>query len=266
MKKGFLIRLIILSSIVYLIPGLFLAFNQRSFIYYPDDQDFSGCQGFPGYDIAEYNGTRFYHLIASDEQVIIYYHGNAGSACDRSITRHVFEETNRSVIYAEYAGYSGDPKQPTQERIMQDVRNLHRFADLSYTSVIIYGQSLGSGAASYHASLGGVDQLILVSPFSSLADVAQSIYPIYPARLMLRDTYESAAWLIGYNGTVSIIHGEQDSIIRPRFSRALYDSIQAKGKEYILIPDRGHNDLWSSQAFRDALARSLTIEGQGDRP
>jgi hypothetical protein len=253
------VALTIISIIlfVYILLGAVLFFSQRSMIYFPSTQDFDSCSGFSEYEKVRYNGTRMYVKNQSPD-VIIYYHGNAGSACDRSITSSVFEETGSSVIYVEYAGYSNDPQPPSRERILNDVRNVQAFtAEKGYDRVTVYGQSIGSGPASYHASLGNVDTVILVTPFARLSDVAQSQFPMYPVGLLLQEDYDNVSWLSEYDGDVIILHGDQDEVIADRFSRDLYEELQTGKKEYLRIEGVGHNDMWSSASFRNTLSDLL---------
>jgi len=52
---------------------------------------------------------------------------------------------------------------------------------------------VGSSVATFVASKRGVDKLVLVTPFDSIQNIAQSSYPIYPMSLMLKDKHDSAA-------------------------------------------------------------------------
>lgn len=245
-----LIRLII----IYLLFGLFLFFSQKSMLYYPDNQDFEDCNRFNDYQKINFNGTRFYYKQDSLDNVIIYYHGNAGSACDRGYFKSFFEQSNSSIIFVEYAGYSNDNTKPSKKLILQDVDNINNFVkENSFKNVIIYGQSIGSGAASYHSSIGDVDSLILVGSFSSLDDIVQSRYIIYPASVLLREKYDNIKWLQNFKGNVIILHGDSDQLIPHRFSQKLFNEITTEKKEYVLIDGKGHNDIWNSPIFREKL-------------
>jgi hypothetical protein len=231
---------------------------QRSYIYHPSSQDFISCEGFSEYEAREYDGTRFYEKSGNREGVIIYYHGNAGSACDRSSVKDVFEKTGQTVIFVEYTGYSNDEEKPSRDALLQDVKNMHKYLQKkTFEEVIVYGQSIGGSIASYHASLGGVDMLILVAPFSRLSDVVQVMYPLYPISVLLREEYDTVKWLEGYTGEVVIFHGDDDRVVPPKFSRILYQRIPSDQKEYITFPESGHNTLWYSNDFVNALSSAL---------
>ncbi len=259
--KKVILNVLIILAVAYILFGLFLFFNQNSMLYYPDSQDFNQCSGFNDYEKINFNGTRFYFKQGTENKVIVYYHGNAGSACDRSYFKSIFEQSNASLIFVEYAGYSNDTIKPSKKLILKDVENIHNYlAKENYTNVTIYGQSIGSGAASYHAYLGNINGLILVTPFSNLVDVAQSKYIIYPAFIILKENYANTKWLANYKGSLLIIHGDSDSIIPNKFSKDLFKGVSTKHKNYILIKGRGHNDIWFSSLFQKTIANYINRE------
>lgn len=228
-------------------------------LYYPDNQDFNQCDGFKDYEKLEFNGTRSYFLQGSQkDKLIVYYHGNAGSACSRSRFKSIFEKSNASLLFVEYAGYSNADIKPSKKLILQDVDNIHAYIRThGYRKVTVYGQSIGSGAASYHASLGDVDDLILVTPFSSLVDLVQSSYIIYPASILLREKYDNLKWLQNYHGSLLIVHGDKDRVIPHKFSQELFDKVSIESKEYVLIEGVGHNDIWNSSVFQKTIFNHL---------
>ncbi len=240
--------------VVYCLFGLLLFFSQKSMIYYPNNQDFKNCEGFSEYEKVNFQGTRFYYKERSLNSVLVYYHGNAGSACDRSILKPYFEETGVSIIFVEYAGYSNDNKKPSKDLLLQDARNMNKYLeDKGFEKIIIYGESIGSGVGSYHASIGKVDSLIFVGSFSSLEDVARSKLPIFPMSVLFKENYDNVKWLQEFKGKIIILHGENDEVIPLKFSQRLFEKISTEKKEHIIIEGRGHNDIWGSSYFRDKI-------------
>ncbi|MFH0891934.1 MAG: alpha/beta hydrolase [Candidatus Falkowbacteria bacterium] len=256
--KKTILNIFIVFATVYALFGLFLFFYQKSMIYYPDSQDFDSCQGFNAYEKLNIDGTRFYFKQSTQDKIIIYYHGNAGSACDRSRYKTIFERSDASVIFAEYTGYSNDNVKPSRKQILKDVENIHEYVtEKKYGNIIVYGQSIGSGPASYHAHLGDVDGLILVAPFSNLDDLVQSKYIIYPASILLREKYDNIKWLRDYDGSLLIVRGDKDLVIPNKFSKELFEKASANNKEYVLIESKGHNDIWSSSLFQETISNYI---------
>jgi uncharacterized protein len=256
--KNIFLDTLLLVFIIYFFLGLFLYFTQKSMIYFPSNQNFNECSEFSGYEKINHNNTRFYYKEDSKENVLIFYHGNAGSACDRSYIKGLFEKYNLSIIFVEYAGFSNDNRKPSEKLIFEDVKNVKQFIEeKKFSNVILYGESIGSGPLSYHAYLGDVNSVILVAPFSRLADVGKSSYPIFPVSLMLKDKYDNIKHLSNFKGNVFILHGDNDKIISDKLSKKLFNFLKTENKEYFSIKNNGHNDIFDSKEFKNKLEEIL---------
>lgn len=263
MKKsnfsGFLKKLLcspitIAIIMIYIIFGAILFFKQTDFIYFPDKQDFDSCKPFADTKKINFNGTRMYFRQGSDK-LIVFYHGNAGSACSRATLKSEFDRLGISYLFVEYAGYSNDTIKPEMKLILNDVSNANNLINSkNYTELIIMGESIGTGPASFHSNLAFADKVILIAPFSSLKDYAKMRFFMYPVSMMLKENYDNELWLKGYNGRLLILHGDSDSTISPHFSEKLFGSVPASDKSYILIPGAGHNDIYQHNATLSHLA------------
>lgn len=176
--------------------------------------------------------------------VVILYHGNAGSACDRGLYARIFTQAGYGYVLVEYAGYSNDDKKPSHELIKQDVRNTIAYLeenDIQPTAFV--GESIGTGVASYHASLAPPDKLLLISPFTDLADLANDHFWFYPTSLLVNNAFDNPANLNDYHGKVTIIHGTADRTVRYKFGKELFDSLSTE-KHFVSITGASHNDLF----------------------
>lgn len=244
--------------ISYILFGVILFFAQKSFIYYPDNQNMTSCSNFKDYSYETKNNTRFLFKENSSASLIVFYHGNFGSVCDRSYVKGVLEKTNHSILFVEYTGYSNDSKNPSKDAILQNVQDTISFIkQKNYSKTILVGESLGSGAASYHASLVKVDNLLLITPFSSITDVAKKTYSSYPVSILVHQNFDNIKYLEKYQNNVSIFHGSNDKVIPLSLSQKLFDSIQSKSKEFYLYENYGHNNLWSSNKFEDDFLKNI---------
>ncbi len=216
---------------VYVLFGAFLFFAQNSLIYYPDNTPHEDCAAFPQQE--RYNTTRM-HVLPGDDRALIVYHGNAGRACHRI---YLSPFTQRTLIIVEYDGFAGQGR-PSSTAHHQNVRDAHAWAQTQgFTDIAVLGESLGSGLAAYHAHLGGVSKVALLSPYRHLHEVAQHHYRVFPARVLLRQRYATLPYLEAFEGEILILHGRRDQIIPARLSEGL------PGRR--LVVDAGHNDLLS---------------------
>ena len=250
------IEILIISLLSYIGFGFYLYLFQNKILYYPDKQDFELCQSLKDSQKINFKGTRFYYKNNSDK-VIVFYHGNAGSACDRSFLGDEFQYLGYSYIIVEYAGYSNDSRKPGKDLLMQDVRNINDFLKtINYSDLVLMGNSIGSYLASYHSSIADYNKLVLISSFDNILDIARDKFPFYPMSLMLKENYNNGELLAGADN-VLFIHGGKDTIIPIKYSKDLYKKIKTKNKNFVEIKAAGHNDLYSNvetfEALRDFL-------------
>lgn len=242
---------------VYLLIGLILFVFQKRFIYFPSEQDFFDCPGFANYQTKQLKQTRFYYLPQSDK-ALVYFHGNAGSACDRSVIADMLEPLGYSLIFVEYAGYSNDSVSPNRDRLLANAADIAEFLgenQYQYTTAI--GSSLGSAVAGYLTTLTKVDKLVLIAPFPSTTTVAQANYPIYPTGLLLTEKFNTQDYLQTYSGETLILHAAEDKVIPPHFSQELLESIPQATVQRALIPDTTHNTIFNSNHFYNKLSQFL---------
>ena len=242
---------------VYIFFGMFLYFFQSSFIYFPSNQDFYDCDGFLGFDRLNYNNTNFYFLNSSSDNVLVYYHGNAGSLCDRSSISDFFIGLNYSLLFVEYSGYGADGLFASKDLILSNVLDVGKFIEENnFSDAIVVGSSIGSGPASFHSFSFDANKVVLLNPFDSLENVAKERFFFYPVGIILREDYDNVFWLEGFNGSVHIFHSERDEVMDPKYSKALFNSLNKTNNTYTLIEGAGHNDLW---AFEDFIYKLRSI-------
>lgn len=242
-------KILLIGLLFYLGFGAFIFIAHRSMIYFPNHArgNFRDCPAFDQSDQIVANGTRAYYKHTHD-RIIVVYHGNAGSACDRSFLKSVFSDHGYSYLFVEYAGYGGDEKTPSRELLFQDTENIVSFLKgKNYSQTLLFAESIGSGVASYHATLMSIDRLLFIAPFDSLVSVAQTRFPVYPMFLLEKfsnENYDNLATLRDFTGDLRIIHGTKDGVIPFEHGKALFENINTSSKEFILIEGAGHNDIY----------------------
>lgn len=244
---------------VYFGFGLVLTVFQKSFIYAPSDQDFEVCPHFTESEKIDLNGTRVYYEKKDAQHVVILYHGNGGSACDRAYWKDFVEPTNSSLMIVEYAGYSNDDRSPSMELILKDAERVHAFVtDQGFTHVVVAGESLGTSLATYHSTLGKVDTLLLVSPFYSLNSIAQEMYPMYPISLLSTETFDTSRWMRETQARkVRVIHGTEDEMHPIAETKKLFSEIKVADKKFVEVPSAHHNDIYDFDETVRSIRASL---------
>ncbi|HRQ61907.1 MAG TPA: alpha/beta hydrolase [Alphaproteobacteria bacterium] len=194
----------------------------------------------------------------SDGPVMVYFHGNGQ---DYPYWTGKIMQYRRAmglgVLLAEYRGYGGNPGHPTEAGLMADARAyigwLQREQGVPPSRMIFNGESLGTGIAVRMAAEFAPRAVILESPYSSTAAIAQGRYFFAPVSLLMLDQFRSIDVIGEVKSPNLFMHAVQDTIIRIAFSRELYEAA-AEPKQFIEIPQGGHNDLYENGAFAHGKA------------
>ena len=189
-------------------------------------------------------------------KAIIYFGGNAE---DVSLNLASFRDTfpAHSLYLMHYRGYGGSDGQPGEEAIYTDAMQLYDHVKLSHDSIVLIGRSLGSGVATRLAAERDVSRLILVTPFSSIEDVASSLYGEFLVSILLTDKYLSWRYAQDVKAPAALLIAGQDTIIPRESAMKLYDSFSDGVARIYLFETAGHNNISGSPGYYELL-RELT--------
>lgn len=186
------------------------------------------------------------------ERRMLVFHGNAGHALYREYFAAGLAATGAEwdTYLFEYPGYGARPGEPSEGAIIAAAtRALEELLENDAPPLYLTGESLGCGVASTLAASfpEAVRGLLLVTPFTRLADVAAHHYPFLPVRLLLSERYDSVSALARYHGPVAFLLAGRDEVVPTALGRQLHDGYT--GPKWLRIqPQAGHNSLDVSPA------------------
>lgn len=257
MLGRWLLRISLIPPLVgYVFLMAFMSLSQDRLLYLPDPSPPSAdnlrrpgrpaLAAWPADPGAPLRGYVSANVATTPAQrgTVLVFHGNAGSARDRTIFLSAFEPRGVRVILVEYPGYGGRDGRPSQDVLVADGLESLQAARAAYGDPIwLLGESLGAAVAAQVAAAAkpGVAGVVLITPWNNLPDLAQSIYWYLPARWLVRDRYDSRAALQGFAGPKAVLIAGSDQIVPPAHSQALYEALPAP-KRLWLFPQAGHND------------------------
>lgn len=238
---------------IYLLLAAFLYVFQRKLIYFPMaiDPAFSAEE-----IVVDNRGTRLHGWILNPgkARAVIYFGGNSEMITHR---RGFFEDVFRdySVYLINYRGYGNSEGSPSEAGFFSDALAIYATVSSRHESISAYGRSLGSGVAVYLAANRPLEQLILLTPYDSVAAVAQKIYPLFPVRYLIKDRFDSAARASDIDIPVLIISAEFDREIRLAHTLALKRSFTRAPVDYLMIAGAAHNNIVDFPDYRDAVRK-----------
>ena len=241
---------------IYTLACLALFCLQRHLLYFPDQSAFEDCKlntaihGTKSSSQSSQNEWRYYKLAenAHPTQLVIFFHGNAGRACDRDYLAKELVDAKTELWLFEYPGFSEtDHKKndPSEERILISVKALVDEVVLKekFAKIYFMGESLGTGVATYASTLIKNSGLILFSPYTSIANVAQSHYPVFPVKLLVIDKFNAADWAANTQSEKALLfHSKKDNVIPFEIGEAQSKNLSIPS-DFIPNTDRNHNDL-----------------------
>lgn len=257
MKEITLIALVLIG--IYLLLATFLYVFQRKLIYFPMAID-------PAFNAEEIvidnRGTRLHGWVLNPgkTRAAIYFGGNSELITHRC---GFFEDVFRdfSVYLINYRGYGNSEGSPSEAGFFSDALAIYDTVSSRHESISAYGRSLGSGVAVYLAANRPLEKLILLTPYDSVAEVAQKIYPLFPVRYLLKDRFDSAARARDIDVPVLITSAEFDREIKPAHTLALKRSFTRAPLDYLMIAGAAHNNIVDFPDYRDAV-RKFVLDRQ----
>src|SRR5687768_6601671 len=119
--------------------------------------------------------------------ILLGFPGNAWNAETMASTLHQLLP-DFDVVAFHYRGYRPSGGRPSAEALLADTLTIFDYLkeDLGPGPVVAVGVSLGSPVAAYLARNRRLAGLVLITPFDSLAALAQDHYPWAPVGLLIR--------------------------------------------------------------------------------
>lgn len=244
----------VLLVLAYAGTAAYLELAQRSFLYFPQ-----GTRVEPGQtDYALQRGDvtlRGWVMNPGQSRALIYFGGN-GDAVQKMREDYARWGAGRTVYLVAYRGYGASDGTPTEAALFGDALAIYDDVRTRQQDIAVIGRSLGSGVATYLASQRPLERLALVTPFDSVARVAQGRFPIFPVGLMLKDKYESWRYAPQVRCPVLVLEAQHDGIVPAESTTRLLEKFQPPPR-FIEIDHVGHNDIIHDPVYAAAITDFL---------
>lgn len=247
------------------LAALALLFGLQSRFIYPAPQlAHDPAPGFQAVTLKTSDGLDLAaHWRAPDKgrPAVVWFHGNGGSLEGATNETRLLARNGYGVLLVSYRGYGGNGGSPGEEGFYRDGRAAMALLEaqgIPAQRTVIIGNSIGSGTAVQMAAEHDAAALILVSPFTSLADVAARAMPIVPVRWLLKDGFDNAAKLPGLDLPILVLHGDADAVVPFELGEALARS--NPGADFRRFEGAGH-DLSFQAAAQAAQLDWLSARG-----
>jgi acetyl esterase/lipase len=176
-------------------------------------------------------------------KAFLYFHGN-GITLARSVP--VLKQAAAlgfSAFALDYRGYGRSGGWPTESGLYDDAEAAWRYvtetAGFAPSDVVILGHSLGTAPASYIAAHHHVGALLLVSPFTSVPDVAQTLPYLRYLRWFIWEIFPTESFARTLKNTCAAVFATKEDTIVP-FEQSKQVAKSLPGAVFRLISGTNH--------------------------
>ena len=258
-------RIVVILLAVYVMVGAALYYLQERLLFLPTtlDKDYVYELNYPYEELffeseegALINAIHF--KLKNPKGVILYFHGNASDLSRWSKVTEYFVDLNYDLLVMDYRTYGKSKGKLSEEAMYKDATYCYNYLLNHYSEdeITLYGRSLGTGIASYLASLNSPKQLLLETPYYSILDVARQRFPVFPVKSLLRYHFPNYEYLPKVSCPISIIHGTADRVV-PYESGKKLTELNLNNLSFYSIPGGDHNNLIDFDDYHEAISKVL---------
>jgi fermentation-respiration switch protein FrsA (DUF1100 family) len=257
MKSAVLILLSI-AALAVVAPMLVTLVACRSFLYHPTADIAAAPAGWKTLRLRVAPDVELAGVVrapaSADARWFLMFGGNASPISGNREILNLVDSTGTSGLAVfSYRGYDESDGVPAESSLKSDARAIARYLEetsgLRPEQMVLVGQSLGSGVASFLAAELSREgraphALVLLSPYTSIARVFDDMVPLVPVGWAVSDRWDTAALAEKIACPVVIVHGQLDRLIGVEHGRSLKRSFGARAR-LVELEGAGHNDLFS---------------------
>ena len=266
-KKMYILSIVGLVVLIYLTITFVLYYSQRSLLYHPSENNYSGDKLIVPIDKVKILTDDNIELVAwhhkknDNYKTILFLHGNAGSLENRIHKINHFNDMDVNFLIVAWRGFSGNKGKPTENGLYIDAKSAVKWLKnkgVNEEEIIIYGESLGTGVGTEIAQNKNFAGIILETPFTSMIDAAKKFYPYIPVNLLLKDKFENKKKIKNINSPILVMHGEADQIVPFSMGKKIYEIANEPKYSYFTKYDNhmmeyDENLLKALKSFLDSL-------------
>jgi Carboxylesterase type B len=159
------------------------------------------------------NLLSWFHIGDKTLPLLIYFHGNSFNIGDRAYRIKKYIDQNWSVLIVSWRGFGGNKGNPTEINLYKDgeaaLKWVLKNTNFVKDQIVIYGESLGSGVAVELGTKYNFLSIVLEAPFTSISDIANKRYKIYPTKYLIKDKFDNYSKIDKLRSPLLIISGKK---------------------------------------------------------
>jgi uncharacterized protein len=197
----------------------------------------------------------FYHAAKPSRPVILFFHGKGGKLLNVVKKLRYFAAKDFGYLAIDYRGVGGSTGVTSKDGMIIDGLAGYDWLienGATSTSIVVLGESLGTGIAVAVAAKRDVAAVALGAPYTSIAAVAAERYWFVPVKQLLIDNIDPSSMIAEVTAPLFIAHGKLDTTIPFHFGQSLFEMAN-QPKRFLPIENAGHEALFHTEVWDSYL-------------
>jgi fermentation-respiration switch protein FrsA (DUF1100 family) len=179
---------------------------------------------------------------------LVWFHGNAGNISHRvENIKLLHDKVKVHIFIFDYRGYGRSDGSVSEEGTYRDgaaaLDFVRKQLRVDAKNLIIFGRSLGAAVAAEMAGRFEIRGLILETPFTSIRDMAKTVFPLLPIGLLLQTRYDVVEKVGRIKVPLLVLHGDHDDVVPYEQGKKVFAAAR-EPKEFYTIKGATHNDTY----------------------
>ncbi len=258
----FLVFLYIFFGFILYVFQRRILFNRSGKPNPPENYDLKNTREITIKTIDKISLLAWFYQGDSDKPILVYFHGNSFDIGERAYRIKRYNDAGFSTLIVGWRGFSGNEGIPTEQNLYLDGQASIEwiFANTKFQSkdIINYGESLGTGVAVELNLYYNFLCTVLEAPFTSIPDVANTRYKIFPTKYLVKDKFDNLSKIDQIKSPILIISGVNDEVVPHSHSKLLF--IKANNpKKSVFIDEAMHNNLYDFRIEKTVINFTLEL-------
>ena len=186
--------------------------------------------------------------------IVLFFHGNRFNVEHYSHYAPYFTKHGYECWMPDYPGFGRSTGEMNIAVLEQLSLQLYKMARVKYRpdQIVIYGKSLGTGIAAYLASERDCKQVVLETPYYSLASVTSNYMFFLPVHLLMKYDIDTYKFFDKITAPITVMHGDKDQLI-PLSNAVKLIAHMKKNDGFYVIPGGKHNTLPKYGLYKEVV-------------
>jgi len=264
-------RRLLLAGTVCLILFMFLRAFEHNNVYHPSAELDArvGEVGIPGEEVWLTTSDKlrlnaWYFPAPKDSPraryAVLFAHGNGGNISHRLGIYQLWHGLGVNFLAFDYRGYGLSAGKPSEQGTYKDAQAAYDWLigkGFKPEDIIVLGESLGGGIASWVAVENKVGALVLQSTFTSVPDLGKELFPFLPVHQLASIHYNTIERLPKIKVPLLILHSRTDTLIRFQHAEKNFRVANEPKLLHEVLGDHNETLFAGTQEYRTGVEKFL---------